>query len=206
MRHTAYGLALFLLLTSCYPAWAGAKNYTLSIDGKIYDMEPGDTFTAKSKTGADIVVIFDKNQFSTFEKSDITFEYPGNLSVSSTDVDTDIHQHLVASAMGTMMLIQNYDNLSVDGLTDVLFTAITKDDAKLNAKIEKSPFTRTLSDGTIVSGVKAHITAPTDDVTVQVLGANRGNGSVIAVTRIDAGMASNEQTIIDRFWETLKFK
>lgn len=205
MKYTVTKLALFFL-TCGSTAWADAKNYTLSIDGKIYDVEPGDTITAKSKTGADIVILFDKNEFSTFGKADITFEYPGNLSVACSDIETDIHQHFVALALGTLLLIQNYDNISVDGLTDVLFAAMTKDDVKLNAKIEKSPFNRTLKDGTVVSGVKARIKAPTDDVTIQVLGANRGDGSVIAVSRIDASMAANEQSIIDRFWATLKFK
>jgi type 1 fimbria pilin len=206
MKHINFGLSLFAVVAFSAGAFAGSKNYTLSIDGKIYDVEPGDTITAQSKSGSDIVVTFNKNEYSIFEKSKISFEYPGNLSVASSDIDADIHQHLVASALGTMLLIQSYDNLSVEGLTEVLFTAITKDDAKLNAKIERSPFSRTLSDGTVVSGIKARITAPTDDVTVQVLGANRDNGSVIAVTRIDASMGSKEQPLVDRFWDTLKIK
>jgi hypothetical protein len=183
-----------------------AKDYVLSIDGKDYEVEPGDNLTVRSKTGTDIAITFKKKEFNTFLKSDIFFEYPGNLSVASSDIETDIHQHLVASALGTILLIQNYDNISADGLTEVLFSALTKDDAKLKAKIDKQSFSRTLIDGTVVTGIKAHITNPTDDVTIEVLGSNRGDGGVVAVSRIDALIAANEQSIVDRFWATLKLK
>jgi hypothetical protein len=183
-----------------------AKDFVITIDGTDYDLDPGDSLTVRSSSGSVVAVTLNKREFSTFHKADISFEHPGTLSVASTDIETDIHQHLLASALGTVLLIQHYDNISSDGLAEVLFAALIRDDAKLSAHIEKQSFNRTLIDGTIVSGVKAHITNATDDVTLEVLGSNRGDGAVMAVSRIDLKSAASEQPLVDRFWATLKLK
>lgn len=69
-----------------------------------------------------------------------------------------------------------------------------------------SIFARTLSDGTVMKGLRAYLKRNSDDVDFQVLATDSGDGGVIAMTRINHDMGAAEEPIIERFWATLKLK
>ena len=67
---------------------------------------------AKTKEGKDITISLKRKEFSTFTKDVVTFEHRIDLSVAATDIDRDIHQYLTASALGRLIIVQQYDNLN----------------------------------------------------------------------------------------------
>ena len=182
-----------------------SKNYVLSVDGKDYDINIDDTLTIKSKTG-DVAITLKRKEFSTFAKDVVSFEHRSDLSVAATDIDRDIHQYLLASALGTLIIVQKYDAMNPDTLNELMINQISKDDIASGYKIEKSDFDRTLSDGTKMKGLRAHLTYKKDDVDLQVLSVDLGDSGVIAITRHNKDIAADEARIIDRFWATLKLK
>jgi hypothetical protein len=188
-------------------AWAAdpTKNFTLTIDGTEYEINVGDTLKAKAKSGAAFDVKLTRKEFSTFTQGKLSFEYRSDLSVASTDVDKDIHQHLVASALGTLVIVQQYDRMSPDGLEDFMLKQLTDGAMDPLAKLEKSEFSRTLVDGTILKGLKATLKSITDDASFEVLAtAKTASGGVMAITRFNTDSSEDEKKIIDRFWATLK--
>jgi hypothetical protein len=187
-------------------AWANdpTKNFTLIIDGTEYEINAGDTLKAKAKSGAEFEVKLTRKEFSTFTQGKLSFEYRSDLSVASTDVDTDIHQHLVASALGTLVIVQQYDRMSPDGLEDFMLKQLT-DGSDPSAKLDKSEFSRTLVDGTVIKGLKATLKSATDDAAFEVLATAKAvSGGVLAITRFNNDASADEKKIIDRFWATLK--
>jgi hypothetical protein len=201
-----YILACAMLLWAAN-AWAvdPTKNFTLTIDGTEYEINAGDTIKAKAKSGVEFDVKLNRKEFSTFSQGKLSFEYRSDLSVASTDVDTDIHQHLVASALGTLVIVQQYDRISPDGLEDFMLKQLTDGAADPLAKLEKSEFSRTLVDGTIIKGLKATLKSTTDDASFEVLAtAKSAGGGVMAITRFNNDSSADEKKIIDRFWATLK--
>jgi hypothetical protein len=202
-------LFFFLACSVAFSAVSFAKdvkNYTLKVDGQTLEINPGDTVATKTKSGEVLSITLQRKEFGTFQDGNLSFEYRGDLSVASTDVQSDIHQYLVASALGTLLIVQKYDKINPASLTEFMLKQMTDGDVAAFAKLESADFTRTLADGTVMKGLKATVTSETDHVVLEVLAADLGVGGVMAMSRINTDQAQTEQAIIDRFWSTLRTK
>jgi hypothetical protein len=206
MKNLCVASLIWLAFASSGFAADATKNFILIIDGKNYELNPGDKLNAKSKAGKSISIELKRKEFATFVNGALQFEYRGDLSVASTNIDTDIHQHLVASALGTLLIVQQYDKINPAMLTEFMLKQMTDGDVAAAAKLESTPYSMKLIDGTEMKGVKASIKSEKDDVSMQVLAADTGVGGVMAISRINNDMGKNDQPIIDRFWSTLKVK
>lgn len=200
--------ASLILAALATPALAAdtAKNFVVTIDGQDYEINPGDNLSVKSKAGKALKIALKRKEFAIFETGLVKFEYRGDLSVASTSIDPNIRQHLVASALGTLLIIQQYDKINPGMLTDFMLKQMTDGDVAAAARLDSVPFTLTLADGTVMKGVKASVKSDKDDVSLQVLAADTGAGGVMAISRINNDMGKDEQPIVDRFWKSLSLK
>jgi hypothetical protein len=201
-------IALFIsLMFLSHPTLAeDSKNYVLSVEGTDYEIGLDGSVVAKTKEGNDITIGLKRKEFSTFTKDVVSFEHRSDLSVAATDIEKDIHQYLTASALGTLIIIQQYNNLHPATLTELMLTQLSADDLATGYTMNKTDFARTLVDGTVMKGLRANLKHKSDDVDLQVLAVDSGDGGVIAMTRINHDMGAAEAPIIDRFWATLKLK
>jgi hypothetical protein len=204
MKLGTFFLSLSLATWLTLPAHA--ENYTIVIDGRAYPIDLDKTITANSKSGTKIEVTLKQNQYSLFAKDQVSYEYPSRLSVTSSQIEDGITQHLMVSAVGTLVLVQMYDDTKPSSLTELMMTELTDEDIAAGAVFEKAPHQRTLADGTVMTGLRGTLKAPKDEVTIEVLTLDVGQGGIIAITRHDTFTAPEEQEIIDRFWSTLKAK
>jgi hypothetical protein len=206
MKTKLITIFIFLMFLS-HPALAeDSKNYVLSVEGKDYEIGLDGSVIAKTKEGQDITIGLKRKEFSTFTKDVVSFEHRSDLSVAATDIERDIHQYLTASALGTLIIIQQYDTLNPSSLTELMLKQLSADDLATGYTMDKSDFSRTLADGTVMKGLRANLKHKNDDVDLQVLATDSGDGGVIAMTRINHDMGAAEAPIIDRFWATLKLK
>ena len=201
-------ITLFIpLMFLSHPTLAeDSKNYLLSVEGKDYEIGLEGSVIAKTKEGQDITIGLKRKEFSTFTKDVVSFEHRSDLSVAATDIERDIHQYLTASALGTLIIIQQYDTINPSSLTELMLKQLSADDLATGYTMDKSDFSRTLADGTVMKGLRASLKHKNDDVDLQVLATDSGDGGVIAMTRINHDMGAAEAPIIDRFWATLKLK
>ena len=204
-------LLLALLLTVLCSLWSPAfaeagKNYVLVIEGKEYEIGLDGSVTARTRSGADVEITLKQKEFSAFVAGAVSFEHRSDLSVAATDIDKDVHQYLVATGRGTMLLLQHYDTINPSTLSELMLHQLSKDDVAGGAKLEKSATSRKLTDGTDMKGLLATLKSPGDDVTLEIVATDIGHGGVIAITRIDHETAPGEDKIIDRFWSSLKIK
>lgn len=201
-------IALFIsLMFLSHPMLAeDSKNYVLNVEGKDYEIGLDGSVVAKTKEGTDITIGLKRKEFSTFTKDVVSFEHRSDLSVATTDIERDIHQYLTASALGTLIIIQQYDTLNPASLTELMLKQLSADDLATGYTMDKSDFSRTLADGTVMKGLRANLKHKNDDVDLQVLATDSGDGGIIAMTRINHDMGAAEEPIIERFWSTLKLK
>jgi hypothetical protein len=183
-----------------------SKNYVLSVEGTDYEIGLDGSVVVKNKEGKDITIGLKRKEFSTFTKDVVSFEHRSDLSVAATDIERDIHQYLTASALGTLIIIQKYDTLNPASLTELMLKQLSADDLATGYTMDKSDFSRTLADGTVLKGLRANLKHKNDDVDLQVLATDSGDDGVIAITRINRDMGAAEEPIIERFWATLKLK
>ena len=206
MKTKLITIFIFLMYLS-HPVLAeDSKNFVLSVEGKDYEIGLDGSVIAKTKEGQDITIGLKRKEFSTFTKDVVSFEHRSDLSVAATDIERDIHQYLTASALGTLIIIQQYDTLNPSSLTELMLKQLSADDLATGYTMDKSDFSRTLADGTVMKGLRANLKHKNDDVDLQVLATDSGDGGVIAMTRINHDMGAAEAPIIDRFWATLKLK
>jgi hypothetical protein len=194
-------LAISLLAS---PAKADdAKDFSITIDGKDFAINPGETITAKTKTGQDIGVSLKRNEFSTYKAGGISFEHRSDLSVASSDIAKDIHQHTVVTAVGTILIVQRYDFIDPSSLAQLMVQEISKDDVRAGAKLETKEKARNLSDGKEMKGLYATAKGGGRDVQLEVLAMPMGRGGILAMTRMDMENAA-DQPIVDHFWKSLR--
>ncbi len=183
-----------------------AKDFTLTVNGIDYAINLDDAIKAKSADGKELTISLKRNEFSTFRGQGVTFQHKSGFSVATSEIDDDIEQHLLASALGTVVIVQHYDSLNPETLTPLMLQELTKDDVNAGSKLESSPASRTLSDGTALNGVKATVTGKTDTTNVEILVLGGKDEGFIAITRIDTENIGVDQPILDQFWKTLAFK
>ncbi len=196
---------LILLMASASVA-QDAKNFTLTIDGVEYAINPGDEITAKGKAGQDVVVGLKKNVFGAFVKGGLSFQYPGKLSVAESEIDTDVRQFLVASATGTVLIVQQYDAINPSSLATLMMDQLTKESVSAGAKHERRDDERILADGTSMKGLFGTLVSPGDNYEIKVLTADAGSGGTIAITQWDKSSSPEDLAMVEMFWSSLKVK
>jgi hypothetical protein len=192
-----------------YPVLAEAgsnEDYVLTIDGIDYPLALGTQSTVKLKSGAEVPVTLKKNAFGRFVTGDLSFEFPGQYTVASTVIDEDITQHIVVTAIGTMMLVQNYKGGIPDGLLDVMFDEMVEEPKAMGLSIDRTDITRKIAGQAELKGVRAHYKGNGDDVTIDMVLAEANEDGFMILTMSDALSEPNERPIIERFWESVAVK
>ena len=199
--------ALPLALLYMLPLQAAqAGNYNLTINGTTFELDLGTEEKLKLPNGQELVLQLDRKTTSVFAANGASFEHPSEFNVATSRISPGIHQHLLATALGTLILVQTYADMDATTLVDLMTGKMTDDDAASGYTRETKPHSRTLADGSILTGTRTTLKRVNDDAVVEVLGARIGRGGVMLITRTDRNTAPDEGTIIERFWDTLKLQ
>jgi hypothetical protein len=202
MKNWKLVLLCILALWPQQQAWA--SDYTLSVNGQILDLDLGSEQKLKLPNGEELTLKLDRKQTSTFRTTGLSFDYPSQFNVATSEVSSGIFQHLLATALGTVIIVQTYPDLNATQLVDFMTGKMTDDDVASGSVRETKPHTRTLSNGTVLTGSISTLKRARDDVIVEVLGARQGRGGVMLMTRTDQMIAPDDGAIIERFWATLE--
>ena len=108
------------------------------------------------------------------------------------------------SATGTVVMVQEYTTLDPSGLVDMMLTELTKEEVQYGYKITTSQVTKTLADGTQVTGKRAVSTYKGTEYIRHVLCYRVRDAGLLLITQFEKGSPSEEKQIIDEFWRTLK--
>jgi hypothetical protein len=185
---------------------AQAGNFSLTVDGTTVELDVGIEQKLKMPDGRELTLKLDRKAANTFAAEGVSFQYPSQFNVATSEIDSGIYQHLMATALGTLVLVQTYPDMDATKLVDLMTGKMTDDDVASGSTRETTPHTRTLADGTELTGTRSTLKRVNDDEVVEVLGARKGRGGVMLITRIDKNTAPGEGAIIEQFWSTLKLQ
>jgi hypothetical protein len=205
---TMQGLKLLLLtILMCLPfRYVHAGNYTLTVNGKSVELDIGTEQKLKLPDGRELTLKLDRKAANTFTDNGLSFQYPSQFNVATSKVSPGIYQHLMATALGTVILVQTYPDMDATTLIDFMTGKMTDDDVASGSVRDTKPHSRTLADGTVLTGTRSTLKRDNDDGVVEVLGARKGRGGVMLITRTDHYTAPDDGVIIEQFWSTLKIK
>ena len=93
------------------PGWAWAeeqKTYRLTIGEVVVDIDPGETLDVTMPDGKQTKVTLEANEFATYAGNMFSYVHPAGVAITKTELDKTINQYLMASALGTMVIVQEY--------------------------------------------------------------------------------------------------
>lgn len=196
---------LFLINTSTAQTGAGA-DYQLTIDGVEQNLTLGKEAIIELKSGIKVPAILKKREFGNFITNYLSFDFPGQYTVASSPVDDTITQHIVVTALGTMMLVQDYEDNLPSGMLEIMYDVMVKEPKALGLDIEKSELTRKIANQDVLTGLQARYKDGDEDVIIDIIATPSGQGGFLIVTMHDKLMLPDESGIIERFWESVTLK
>ncbi|RUU49907.1 hypothetical protein, partial [Mesorhizobium sp. M2C.T.Ca.TU.002.02.1.1] len=154
LRLAAAALAAIMLCSG--PARAeDPKAFKLTIDGVSVDIDPGEDVDVSLPGGKTSKVRLEHNDFATFSGGTFSFVHPSTNSVTKTDLGDGIAQYLMASALGTLVVVQKYDKMNPVSLNQLMLQEMTKETVQAGGQLTQQPTTRKLADGKELTGLKA---------------------------------------------------
>ncbi|MER9135701.1 hypothetical protein NKI20_05260 [Mesorhizobium sp. M0830] len=199
--------ALTLIALCAGPVQAeDIKAFKLTIDGVTVDIDPGESTSMTLPGGRKSKVTLERNDFATFSGSDFSFVHPSDISVTKTDLGDDITQYLMASALGTIVVVQEYGKMNPVSLSQLMLQEMTKESVQAGAELTQQPTTRKLADGKELTGIRAQVKTRTDTADFEIVGSGVAEHGLLFITRIAEEDVATEKPLIDKFWQSLKVK
>ena len=205
MRLAAAAFAMMILGAGSARA-EDLKAFKLTIDGVAIEIDPGEDANVTLPGGKTAKVRLDRNDFATFSGGTFSFVHPSSISVTKTDLGDSITQYLAASALGTIVVVQEYGKMNPVSLDQLMLQEMTKESVQAGGTLTQEPTTRKLPDGKQLTGIKATVKTRTDKADFEIVGFGLADQGLLFITRIGDQDAATEQPMIDKFWETLKVK
>jgi hypothetical protein len=182
------------------------KTYRLTIGEVAVEIDPGETLDVTMPDGKQTKVTLQANEFATFTGNMFSYVHPAGVAITKTELDNTINQYLMASALGTMVIVQEYASINPASLNQLMLQEVTKESVQAGAELTQQPTTRKLADGRELTGLRATVKTRTDATDFEILSFGLVDQGVLMVTRISQENAASEGAIIDKFWGSLKVK
>jgi hypothetical protein len=197
---------LVLSILPCQAQSQSSANYILTIDGVEHEIALEQETKIKLKSGVEVPVVLKKRALGVFATGDLSFEFPGQYSVASTVVDEGITQHIIVTALGTVMLVQNYEDGLPAGLLDLMYAQMVEEPKAMGLDIEKTDLTRSIANKAVLEGVRAKYKGADDNVTIDIATAKAGKNGFLILTMNDESTSPDEKPMIEQFWQSVSLK
>lgn len=182
------------------------KTYRLTIGETAVDINPGESLDVAMPDGKTVKVTLALNEFAAYSSALFSFVHPTSMAIAKTEIDKDIDQHIMASALGTLVIVQEYSSMNPVTLNELMLQELTKESVQAGGELSREPATRKLSDGKELTGLKATVKMRSDEARFEVFSFGTTDQGLVLVTRIDAENVPVDGAMIDKFWESLKIK
>lgn len=195
-----------LLIVASSNAAEQQKTYKLTIGDTSVEINPGESLDVTLPDGSTAKVTLELNAFATYSGATFSFVHPTNVAIAKSELDTDISQYLAATALGTIVIVQEYSSMNPVKLNDLMLQELTKESVQAGGELTQEAATRKLADGKELAGLKATVKSRTDESLYEVFSFGADDQGLVLVTRIDRENVPVEGALIDKFWESLTIK
>lgn len=197
-------LIVALMLIGLGATSALAANYTLTIDGKAFDLDLDREQVLKLSPKQELRVTLSQKAVVTFTTENLSFDHPGTLAPSRTDLGDGVFQTMLASPRGTLVMVQEFTTLDPSPFIDMMLGELTKEELQTGYKVTNSLATQKLANGEILNGKLSVSASAEDEYTRQVLSYAGKESGLMVVTQIEAESTVEDKAMIATFWKTLK--
>lgn len=201
-------VALMTILVFANGAFAREehKNYQLTIDGKTYDLNLNEEIQVMGKSGKRLTIELRAKPYKEYSDQFVSFQHKSGFSVSSQDLGSGIQQLMLATATGTLIMIQEYSGVEPSSLVAMMLKELTKESVQYGHKMTQETVTRKLKSGVTLKGLKATLKYKGAVSYWEVLAYGKKDTGVLVMTHIDKAYIKTDMEVHSRFWNTLKLK
>jgi hypothetical protein len=182
------------------PVFAG--NYTITINNTKHDFSLGEE-RQLNIGGQTLSVKLEQKDTVEFIRQNYSFKHPSKYNPSTTEVEEGIIQTAMMTPLGTVVIVQEYLTLDPTSLIDLMVNEVTKEERQYGYKINSTPASVNLADGTVLKGKEVTSTYPGTDIKRYILAYGKRDSGILIMTQIDNNLASAEAQVIQTFFDTL---
>ncbi len=199
-------LLAMITILPCHAFGQNVPNYEISINGETYDISLGRDYQIKSNSGEKLHFRVNKKALMTYKNGYISFQHKSDLAISSTDLGNGIRQIMTNTAVGTLVLIQEYSTMNPTAMVNLMLQELTKEQINYGYKMQKETHSKALKNGTKLRGLKATLKYNEEEEYWTVTAYGKKDKGLLVITKIDKEYLSTEKNIIDLMWETLQIE
>ncbi len=181
-------------------------NYELLINGEKHNIALNQEYELKTPSGEQIKVEVKQKEIITYQDDFLSFEHPWEIHVTVQDLGEGVTQLVTSTALGTMILIQEYSNMNPVSLMELMLQETTKESISYGYKMKKENTVKKLTDGTEIQGIQAELTYKQEKDNWAVYATGAKDKGIIIITRINELDLVSEGRILALLWQTLKLR
>ena len=182
------------------------KAYSLQLGDTVVEMNLGETVEVKLPDGTKTAAKLTKNPFASYAGGSFSFVHPSDVAVTRSDLGDGVIQHLEATALGTIVIVQEYANLDPTSLNQLMLEEMTRDGVAAGAEVTQQPAARQTPGGKALSGLTATETGTSDVAEYEIVSYGASGAGVLVVTRIDRENLEADGPMLAKFWESFEIK
>lgn len=185
------------------PAFA-SPNYEAVLNGSVHEIRLGEEYSFPLAEGAEPVrLLIRLKEQQTYSDEFVEFAYNKKFSLTETGLHEGVNQILLNSALGTIIIVQEYSTVNPAALTSFFLNELTADERAAGFTLSTKPYARETG-GRTLQGIEAAVERDEKKIryVVAAYGAER-SGLLIAV-RTDSEFEAADKQLVQTFWETLK--
>lgn len=193
--------AIILLLGS--PAIA-APNYEVLINDKVHDVELGKEYELALGEGMEKVRLSVRvKEEQTFNDSFVSFKYKKKFSLTESGIHEGVNQVLLNSALGTIIIIQEYSTVNPSGLTAFFLNELTAEERAAGYTQNTKPYERKTSGGILLKGIEALVEKGEQRIQYIVSAFGNDKSGILIAVRLDTDFQKSDGELIEDFWNSL---
>lgn len=181
-----------------------AGNFILTIDGKKLEIDLDTQSVVELEGGQEVQVLLEKKDIIDFGTDNFTFSHPNQVTPARTDVGGGIHQTIMATPLGTMVLVQEYAGMDPSGIVDFMLSELLKEEVDYGYEISKSDASKTLADGTELKGRHGVSKYQADEYNRYVFSYGQRDSGLLIVTQVEKAAPQEDLAMIEQFWKSLR--
>ena len=197
-------LLLFALSFTCF--MHAQENFSLEINGEVFDIELGKDYELKINNKA-VKVKVKQNDILLYDDPFFSFKHPKEFTVAKSVLGEDIEQIVLMSAEGTGFIIQKYGTIDPTTLNALMMNEVTKESINYGFKMEREDYEKTLKSGYKMNVDRA-VLRYKDEVNIYEITSTgkRDSGLIIMSMEMEDSPTSSGRKLINLIWDTLEIK
>lgn len=180
-----------------------SANYVITMNGREYNISLGREYQTKLGSGDTVSFKIDKKPVMVYKDDSVSFEHKSDLTISSANLGNGIRQTMTNTALGTLILIQEYSSMNPTPLVSRMLQELTKEQIAYGYKMQRATCSKTLRDGKNLNGKKATLSYKNEEEHWTVVSYSKRDKGLLIITKIDKEDMGTEKDIIDLMWDTL---